>query len=219
MRHIAQPKVVASATLAALATALACYTRLELWQTRRLPIWYLELVLLMGTFFLWSFVFGWQGPYGGRDPLQPSKSAKLWALATASAVAVAALHYFVLDARLRPLAPDEFPSSHSAWLAMALSTLTLTQLFVVFAPLAFFLRMISRRWLAVALTLAFNLFVMLRRSALAPTTLPPCLLASLIGIRLLGASILIFFYFKGGLPLACWATFLVHARLLLELPQ
>jgi len=101
---------------------------------------------------------------------------------------------------------------------MALSTLTLTQLFVVFAPLAFFLRMISRRWLAIGLTLAFNLFVMLQRSALAPAPLPPLLLAGLIGFRLLGASILIYFYSKGGLPLACWATFLVHARLLLELP-
>ncbi len=219
MRHLAQPKVMTSAALAAVATALACYQRLALWQTRHLPIWYLELVLLAGTFFLWSFVFAWQGPYGGRDPLQPCKSVKLWVLATAGGLAVAALQYFVLDAVLRPSAPDEFPSSRSAWLAMALSTLTLTQLFVVFAPLAFFLRMISKRWLAIVLTLAFNLFVMLQRSALAPAPLPPLLLAGLMGIRLLGVSILVYFYFRGGLAMACWATFLVHARLLFELPE
>ena len=193
---------MSSAALAAFATALACYPRFEMWQTRRLPIWYLELVLLTGTFFLWSFVFGWQGLYGGRDPMRPSKSVPLWALATAGALAVAGLHYFVLDPALRPFVPDEYPVSRGAWLAMAISTLTLTQLFVVFAPLAFFLRMSSRRWLAIALTLAFNLFVMLQRSALAPTPVPSPLLAGLIGIRLLGASILVYFYFKGGLPLA-----------------
>jgi hypothetical protein len=218
MRHLAQPRVMTSAALAAFATALACYPRLELWQTRQLPIWYLELVLLTGTFFLWSFVFGWQGPYGGRDPAQIPKSARLWGLATAGALAVAGLHYFVFDAMLRPFVPDEYPVSRGAWLAMVLSTLTLTQLFVVFAPLAFFLRMISRRWLAIALTLVFNLFVMLQRSALVPAPFPPLLLAALIGIRLLGASILIYFYLKGGLPLACWATLLVLARLLFELP-
>src|SRR5512136_2712538 len=105
MRHLAQPKVMTSAALAAVATALACYPRLELWQTRRLPVWYLELILLTGTFFLWSFVFGWQGPYSGRDPLQPSKSVKLWVLATTVALAAAVLHYFLLDSVLRSIAP------------------------------------------------------------------------------------------------------------------
>jgi hypothetical protein len=218
MRHLAQPKVMRWAAWAACATALACYPRFEMWQTRRLPIWYLELVLLTGTFFLWSFVFGWQGPYGGRHPMQVSNSAKLWVLATAVGLGVAGLHYFVLDPMLRPVAPDEYPVSRGAWLAMLLSMLTLTQLFVIYAPMAFFLRMISRRWLAVALTLAFYLFVLLQRSALVPTPMPPLLLAALIGMRLLGASALLYFYFKGGLPLACWATLLVHARLLLELP-
>jgi hypothetical protein len=219
MRYIAQPKVVTSALLAAVATALACYPRLVVWETRRLPVWYLELVLLLGTFFLWSFVLGWQRPYGGRDPLQPSKSPALWALATGGALAVAALHYWLFDPVMRGAAPDEFPSSPSAWLAMTLSSVTFTQLFVVFAPLAFFLRMISRRKLALALTLAFNLFVMLLKASLTTKPLTPALLSGLILIRLLGASFLVFIYLEGGLPLACWVSFVVQTRYLLELPE
>jgi hypothetical protein len=201
-----------SAAIAAVLTTLACYPRLAAWQTRVLPIWYLALSILLASFFLWSFVLGWQGKHGGADPLQVPRSPGLWAAATAFALAAAALNHWFLDPRYRAAAPEEFASDIGSWLAMTLFSLAFSQLFTAFAPLAFFLRLVPRRWLAIALTLAFGLLVMSMKVGPSNAPPPPGLLVELIIVRPLSGAVLLYFYMKGGLPLAWWISLLVQAR-------
>ncbi len=217
MRSLVQPAILKSAGLAALLTTLACYPRLVLWDARRLPVWYLELTVLLSSFFLWSFVFAWQGRYAGRDPLRLPRSSGLWAAATTAALVAAALNHFLLDRILRRVAPDDYPTGLESWLAMVLFALSFTQLFLLYSPLAFFLRLLSKRGLAVALTLAFSVFVMSLKVAASKSPPPPALLAELVAIRVASGALLLYFYLKGGLALAWWVSFLTQARYLLTL--
>src|SRR5258706_3563023 len=65
MRALAEPEVLRRAALAAIVSALACFPRLQAWETRIYPIWYLETVLFLGAIVLWGFVFAWHTKYSG----------------------------------------------------------------------------------------------------------------------------------------------------------
>src|SRR5258708_40307359 len=65
MRALAEPKVLRSALIAALLSALVCFPRLSLWSTRVYPLWYLEALLFLGGTVLWAFVFAWHTNYTG----------------------------------------------------------------------------------------------------------------------------------------------------------
>ncbi len=218
MRALAQPPVVSAASLAAALTALVCYPRLALWTDRPAAVWFLELAVLCPGFVLWSFVFGWQGQDGRRDPRSLSRSPALWALGTAAALLAAVVNAAWLDPRVQAVTPGEFPTDLTSWLAMTLFSLSLGQLFCVFAPLAFFLRMGARMWLAVTLTIGFAVFILALKVHSLHQPLPLELLASMIVGRVLGTGLLLYFYLKGGLPLAWWMSLLVQARHLLNLP-
>lgn len=212
MRSLVQPAVMKSAGVAALLSAVACFPRFVLWRARVLPIWYLELTVVLAGFVLWSFVFAWHETYSGRNPLRPVKSLAFWALASVCAWVAAALNLWLLDPYLRTVAPDDFPADLANWTAMTLFSLSFTQVFVVFAPMALFLRLVSRRWLAVVLTLAFGLFVMSLKVKASPTPPTAAMLVELVLVRVLSGAVLLFFYLRGGVSLAWWMSLIVQAR-------
>ncbi len=216
MRRLIQPEVIKPAGLAAGATALVCYPRFALWQSPY-PTWYLELVLLAGGFVLWAFVFAWHTPFTGRPVFKFPIDLRCFASATMAGLLVAAgLHWF-LDPTFRARTPADFPTSFDQWIGMTLFALAFHPLFLIFAPLAWALRLFRRLGIAIALTVLFGVFVMVVKTQSAPTPLPPTVFIELLGLRLVLGSLAIFFYLRGGVLLVWWWQFLLQLRHLLTL--
>ena len=216
MRRLTKPTVLKPAALAAGATALVCYPRFALWQTP-FPIWYLELVLLLGSFVLWAFVFAWHTPFTDRPVFKFPIGRRLFASATMAALIVAAVLHWLLDPTFRVRTPTDYPTSFAEWIGMTLFALAFHPLFLTFAPLAWALRLFQRLWIAITFTVLFGVFVMLVKTQSAPTPLPPTVLIELLVLRLALGSIAIFFYLRGGVLLVWWWLFLLQMRHLLTL--
>jgi len=113
--------------------------------------------------------------------------------------------------------PEEYPVDLKHWIAVVLFTLALNQLFLVFAPLAWLMRLLKNRWLATGLTALFGAGVLALKIQSLPTTIPPTLLAAMLAGRIVLGVLLVSFYLRGGVLLASWWTFLFETRLLLDL--
>ena len=153
VRRLADPTVLKSAALAALGSAVLCYPRFALWPARRAPIWYLEAVMFFGGIVLWAFVFAWHTRYTERPVFTMRWSPTLFGAATlAGVLAAIGMHEFI-DASLRAQTPEDYPASFTQWLAMTLFSLSFAQLFLVFAPVAWLMRLCRNRTAAMALTM------------------------------------------------------------------
>ena len=216
MRRLIQPAVIKPAALAASGTALVCYPRFALWQTPY-PTWYLELVLLLGGFVLWAFVFAWHTPFSGRPVFKFPIDLSLFAGATMAALLVATVLHWVLDPTFRARTPADYPTSLNQWTGMTLFAVAFHPLFLIFAPLAWTLRLFRRLGIAFALTVLFGVFVMVVKTQSAPTPLPPAVFIELLGLRLALGSLAVFFYLRGGALLVWWWSFLLQLRHLLTL--
>jgi len=210
VRTLSQPVVLEKAALAAVLTTLACMPQVFLWEKRPQPVWYLALAMVLGAFVLWAFVFAWHDLYTGRKPFSVSRRPKHWLLVTGYGVLGAALFLIVVDPRLRAVIPEEFPSDLKSWLASTCFSLFFTQLFLVFAPVAFFARLLRKREAVILFTVLFNAFVVLLKAAEVP--LPPDLAMQMLVIRVIGVTILLFFYLEGGIWPLWWLGLLVQAR-------
>jgi hypothetical protein len=107
MRNLAQPRVLMSASLAALATALACYPRLSLWPARPSPLWYLAAVVLLSSIVLWGFVFAWHTRYAQRPVFTFRIEAGPYLTVTLTGVFLAILLHLYLDPSLRQAMPED----------------------------------------------------------------------------------------------------------------
>jgi hypothetical protein len=212
MRRLVQPDVSQSAALAGLATALLCYPRFALWTHRTLPLWYLEAVTFCGSFVLWAFVFAWQTHYIRRPVFTLRIGPRAWALATGAAVIVAFVLHRFLDPSLRQTTPADYPLNLSQWTAMTLFSLALNQLFLVYAPFAWLMRLVRRPIVAGAGTVLFGVVVLLLKTRLSPEPFPTGLLAALVGVRLALGGLAVGFYLRGGVLLASWCSLLVQVR-------
>src|SRR5258708_936802 len=159
MRALTQPAIIKSAAIAAAFTTLVCFPRLVSWGDRPTPLWYLGLSLALAAFVLWSFVFAWHGKYTGRQPFALCRQPLVWVTATFCGATGALFSHYFTDPILRAQTPEDFPHDIATWLTMALFTLSFNQLFLILAPLDFFIRLAHRRRLAVALVILFNVFV------------------------------------------------------------
>ena len=148
MRSLAQPGVLKSAVIAALLSALACYPRLFLWVKRPYALWYLETVLFLCGIVLWAFVFGWHTKYTGRPVLTLKVGLEPFVWATLAGVTLALLFHNRLDPSLRLRTPEDYPSTIEQWLALTLFNLAFTQLYLVFAAYAWFVRLFQNLWMA-----------------------------------------------------------------------
>jgi hypothetical protein len=217
VRSFAQPGVLRLAVTAALATALACYPRLSLWPGRPNPIWFLEAVIFLSATVLWGFVFAWHTQYTNRPVVTFKVESRPLAAATLVGLCAAIVLHVFVDPSLRLKIPEDYPADLEQWLAMTLFSLALSQLFLVFAPFAWLVRLFKNRWVATALTVLFGVVVLVMKARSSPTPIPPALLAALLVVRIVLGFLTVLFYLRGGVMLVWWCGFLVEARHLLNL--
>ena len=217
MRSLLQPGVLKSAGTAALITSLVSFPRLALWSDPPHQLWFLSLTLAWASFILWSFVFGWH-PQNARRPILAVKArAALWSAATLAGLAGAVMLRLFIDSVLQPLVPGDYPDTHEAWLAMTLFTLAFDQLFLCFAPFAFFVRLLQNQRAAAVLTVLFGVALLcLRIKSLAPLV-SPFFIAELFVWRTAAGFLTLYFYLKGGALLAWWWVLLLQLRHLITL--
>ena len=196
MRNLAQPRVLKLAGIASLVTALACYPRLSLWLHRAAPIWYLEAVIFFCGMVLWGFVFAWHTLYTHRPVFALKVEPRLFITVTLAGIAVATAFHLFLDPALRLIMPD--------------------QLFFIFAPFAWLMRLFQNQRVATVLTVLFGAFVLTIKCRSATTPIPSSLFATLLAVRIGMGFLSVSFYLRGGVLLSWWWTLLVEARNLLD---
>lgn len=217
MRQLLQPRVAKSAALAASLTAFLCLPRFLLWEEKTRPLWYLLAVAFCGSFVLWAFIFAWHSHYTQRPVFTTRIDLSDWGWATVAGIVASIVLQQFLDPALRRTTPQDYPANVPEWMAMALFSLALNQVFLIFAPLAWLMRLFRRIAIAVALTVAFDMVVLLLKAGLSSEPFPPGLLAGLLGVRLVLGLLAIGFYLRGGVLLASWFALLVQARHLAKL--
>jgi len=217
MRDFTQPRVLNLAAIAALASALACYPRLSLWLNRSAPIWYLEAVIFLCCIVLWGFVFAWHTQYTHRPVFVLKIEPGPFIAVTLVGIIAALVFHLFLDPSLRSKIPEEYPADLKQWFAFVLFSLAFNQLFLLFAPLAWLMRLFKNRWVAATLTVLFGAFVLTIRTQSLPTPVPLLLLVALLAGRIAMGFLAVSFYLRGGVMLIWWWTFLFEARNLLTL--
>jgi len=217
VRHLTQPQVLKWAGIAALASALACYPRLSFWLNRPAPIWYLEAAIFLCGIVLWAFVFAWHTPYTHRPVFVRKQEPGPFVTVTLLGITAAVVFHLFLDPSLRSKIPEEYPVDLEQWFAFVLFSLALNQLFLLFAPFAWLMRLFGNRWVATSLTVLFGACVLLMRMQSLPTPLPPLLLAAFLAGKIIMGFLAVSFYLRGGVTLIWWWTFLFEARHLLNL--
>lgn len=217
MRNLTQPRVLTSAGIAALATAAACYPRLALWSQRLDPVWYLEAVAFLCSFVLWGFVFAWHTAYTGRPVFTLKLNTPLFALVTFLGLLTALFCRLLLDPLLRTKMPAEFPADFAHWAALLLFSLALGQLFLIFAPFAWLVRLLRNQRMAIFLTVLWGGLVLALKINSSPARFSPLLLAVLLTGRIVAGFLLVLFYLRGGVLLSWWWTILIEARHLPDL--
>jgi hypothetical protein len=194
---------------------LACYPRLSLWGNRSAPLWYLEAVIFFCAIVLWSFVFAWHTTYTKQPVFTFKLEPRLFALVTVTGIAVAAGLHLFFDPSLRLKIPEEYPANPEQWFALVLFSLAFNQLFLVFAPFAWLIRLFQNQWVATGLTVLFGVLVLAIKIRHIPTPIPDPLFATLLAGRVAMGFLAVSFYLRGGVLLSLWWTFLVEARHLL----
>ena len=217
VRHLLQPRILNLAVIAALASAVACYPRLALWLNRSAPVWYLEGAIFLCGIVLWGFVFAWHTQYTHRPVFVLKLEPRLFVGVTAAAIIAAAVFDLAIDPSLRSKVPEDYPFDLVHWFAFVLFSLALNQLFLLFAPFAWLMRLFKRRWVATNLTVLFGVVLLAMRIHSFPTPLPPLLAAALLTGKIVTGFLAVSFYLRGGVLLVWWWTFLFEARHLLNL--
>jgi len=216
MRRLAESSVLKSAGVAAVLTALACAPRFAS-APIHFPVWYLEAVMLVGSFVLWAFVFAWHEPHTKRELFPRRLNLNLWGAATLAGVLVALLLHYFLDPNFKPRTPADYPNSMTEWPAMTAFAVAFHPLLLTFAPLAWAARLTHRVWIAAGFTVLFGVFVMAIKIQSAATPPPPTIIVELLILRLGLGSGSVYFHLRGGLRLAWWWTLLLQLRHLLGL--
>jgi hypothetical protein len=216
MRQLAQPRVLKLAGIASLVTTLACYPRLPLWLSRSAPIWYLEAVIFFCGMVLWGFVFAWHTQYAHRPVFALKIEPRLFIAVTLAGITVATAFHLFLDPALQLMMPEDYPADLKQWLVMALFSVAFNQLFFIFAPFAWLIRLFQNQRVATVLTVLFGAFVLTIKNHSSPTPLPSLLFATLLAVRIGMGFLSVSFYLRGGVLLSWWWTLLVEARNLLD---
>jgi hypothetical protein len=217
MRHLLQPRVLHAAALAAAVSALACYPRLSLWLHRSAPVWYLEAVIFFCCITLWAFVLAWHQPCTRRPVFTFKLEPLPFVAATVAALGVAVMFHLWLDPPLRSKFPEEYPLDLPSWLASVAFSFALIQLFLVFAPCDWLMRLVKNRWLTMALTAAFAAGVQALKIRSLPAPVSPLLVTVLLLLRFLGGLLAVALYLRGGILLVWWWDLLLQCRHLPDL--
>ena len=212
MRDFARPAVLMKAAIAALVGTLACLPRLSQCPPEngdRIP---LAFMLGWCVFVMWGFVFAWSEPHLRCRPFPIQREPLFWLQITASAIMLGLLLSVSLDAEYRRLFPTEDVRTPGEWIAALLFNLSLQQLFLCFAPLAFFARLGAGPHAALGLTVALSLSVLTMkadRSLLEPSAFA---IVGWVVARggIAAGSVLI--YRHGGVPAVWWFALVLQCR-------
>jgi hypothetical protein len=216
MRLLLQPRVLSTAALASALSTVACYPRLALWSGRPFPVWYLEAMIFLCGIMLWGFVFAWHKPYSARPVFVWPPDWQPFTVATAAGTALALASHFWVDPLLRSRFPEEYPPDWPHWLAVVPFTLALNQLFCVFAPVDWLMRLTRSRRAAAVLTGLLAAALLLLKAQKLAVSLPPPTLAAMLLARLAAGTLVAWLYLRGGVGLVWWWGVLLESRLLLD---
>ena len=203
--------------MASLVSAVLSYPRFCLALRPRYPVWYFEAVQFLGGIVLWGFVFAWYTKYTGRPVFTLEVDWQTFVLTTVLGLAFAALLYLCQDPPLRRLGPEDFPSSPPQWLARVLFNLGFEQLFLIFAPFAWLMRLFQRKRAALTMTVLFGVFVLLVRNQTSKAPASSGLLLMLVAVRIVTGLLSVALFLRGGVWLVCWYSLLVQSRLVLDI--
>jgi hypothetical protein len=98
-----------------------------------------------------------------------------------------------------------------------LFNLGFVQLFLIFAPFAWLLRLFQRKDAAILLTVVFGVFVLLVRNHMVKTPAPNGLLLESVAVRIGAGLCSVYLFLRGGVLVVCWFSLLIQGRLLLEM--
>jgi hypothetical protein len=216
MRRLAQPNVVRSAAIAAALSAIFSWPRMVLWDTRKWPVWYLEATVFFGGFVLWAFVFAWHTEYTKRPVFTFKIKPSLVAAATLGGIFLALTFHYLLDPPMRRVAPQDYPTNFPHWVAATLFSLAFTQLFLLYAPFAWVMRLVRNEQVATWSTVTLGVVVLIMKIESSSVSAPPLLIAELLLLRVAGIYLGIWFYLRGGILIVWWLELLVETRHLLE---
>jgi hypothetical protein len=215
VRRLAQTSVVKAAALAALASTVLSLPRMLLWEKRPYLTWYTEAILFCCGFVLWAFVFAWHTEYTRRPLFTLRIKPLLFAAATLVGVIAALGHHWLLDPSLRPYNPEDYPPDMRHWVAHVLFTLSFNQLFLLFAPFAWAMRLFRNETIATRVIVVLGVLVLALKTSASPLPQSAPLILALAALQIASAFFGVWFYLRGGILLAWWLALLIEARHLL----
>jgi hypothetical protein len=215
MRRLAQPQVMTFAAIAAALSAILSVPRMLLWENRPFPLWFPETAILLCGFVLWAFVFAWHAEYTHRPVFTLKINPSVLAAATAAGILIGLALHFWSDPLIRPATPKDFPPDVKHWAATTIFNLAFIQLFLLYAPFDWALRLFRHEKVALWITVAFGVLVLLLRNNSLPTELSGWLLTAVIIFKIAGIFFAVWFYLRGGIFLMWWLQLLIESRHLL----
>lgn len=216
MRRLAEPKVVITSAIAAALSAVFSLPRMLLWESRPWPVWDVEATVFLGGFVLWAFVFAWHTEYTKRPVFTIKIKPSVLAAATVGGILLALTFHFLLDPPMRRVTPEDFPADFRHWVAATLFSLAFTQLFLLYAPFAWVMRLARNEQVATWMTVALGVAVLMMKIRSSSVSVPLLLIAELLLLRVAGILLGISFYLRGGILIVWWLELLVEARHLLD---
>ena len=217
MRDLAKTEVIKSAVIAALLGCLACYPRVDIWSDRPYPIWYLELLLVLGGFVFWAFVFAWHTKYTNRPVFNFKPGPTSFSIVTLTAMLLAGLQCWIFDPPLRARFPNEYPSNAHELIATILFSLSFTHLFLVFAPFDWAMRLFKHQSVAITVVILLGMIVIVRKLQSMPEALPAGLVVMFVSARGISSLVAVWLYARYGVAVVWWWSLLLQARHLLTI--
>jgi len=206
-----------SAAIAAALSAVLSFPRMWLWENRPSTLWYAEATIFLCGFVLWAFVFAWHTEYTRRPLFTLKIEPFIFVIATLAGIMAALGLHLLVDPGLRARHPQDFPADFKNWIASTLFTLSFLQLFLMFAPFAWAVRLFRNQKVATWLTVALiGLVFALKANTYSPP-LPAMILVELLVLRIVSGFFAVWFYLRGGIFLAWWIALLIEARYLLTI--
>jgi hypothetical protein len=205
------------ATAAAAVSTPACHLRLAHWQNRPDSLWLLEALLFFCSIVLWSFVFAWHTEYTRRPVFAPRLEPRVFAIVTVTGIAAGAVFHILIDPALRTRMPEDYPADLEQWFALLLFSMAFNQLFFIFAPFAWLVRLFQNEKAAAGLTVLFGAAVLAVKLHSTPVPMSTALFAALLAGRVVMGCLSVSFYLRGGMLLSWWWTLLVESRHLANL--
>lgn len=212
MRSLAESSVLLRAAVASGVTCLACYPRLAHWGQRTDAVWFYEVVIGWAAFVMWAAVFAWHEQHGRLEVFPKRVSPNLWLVALALGGAGAAISFHFGDPTLRQLAPTDFPRNPAQWTEHVLFNLAMEQLFLCFAPFAFFVRLLPGVKAASVGTVLVGLLVFALKLQSVSAALTWDVALGLALFRALTSAVTVWLYCQGGVWLVWLFALVLQCR-------